>query len=159
MVIDEGLRVPPVGQPLADGGPDAGVAVGLAFGEEGPGAAEEPHDVDEHAPHVRADEVAAIGEQGVEVGGPVGEVSGAVGDREAHLGVDRFDAEFVEEPAQVGVVAVVVDDEAGVDADRPGSGVVDCDGVGVAAEAIVGFEEDDVVARPENMGAGESGDP
>jgi hypothetical protein len=76
-----------------------------------------------------------------------------VADAHRHLGVLRGDAELAEEPDQVRVGRLVVDDEAGVDAH--GTQVV---GVGVPAEAVLGLEERDVVLALQHVGGGEAGD-
>ena len=54
---------------------------------------------------------------GEEAPGGAGELEAAapVGDREAHVGGLGGDAELAEQRFEVGVVAVVEDDEAGVD--------------------------------------------
>ena len=65
---------------------------------------------------------------GEEAPGRAGELepAAAVGDREAHVGGLGGDAEFAEQRFEVRVVAVVEDDEAGVDrlVGPPGSGTV-----------------------------------
>ena len=123
----------------------------------------EADDVAQHPPHRRTAEVAAIGEQRVGAGRAIGEsvrrrVRVAVGDREAHLRVDGGYVQFPEEVEEVGVIAVVVHDEARVDRQRSGGSIVDVDGVGVATEAGRGFEQHDVVVGAELVGTRQAGD-
>jgi len=63
----------------------------------------------------------------------------------------------VEEAEQVRIVAVVVDDETGVDPERAGLGIVDHDGVGVAAGSLAGLVEGHLVPLVEEVGAGQPG--
>ncbi len=80
-----------------------------------------------------------------------------VGDREAHLGRLGGDAELVEQAFEAGVVAVVEDDEAGVDPVLA-IAVVDPDRVGVAAEPVAGLVDDDLVLAVQQMGGNEARD-
>ena len=65
----------------------------------------------------------------------------------------------LEQTNQVCVVAIVVDDEAGIDSEPSHIRIFDIDGVRMAAQSAIGLEEHHVVARPEKVRAGESGDP
>ena len=80
-----------------------------------------------------------------------------VGDGEAHVRGLRRDAEAVEQPLEARVVAVVEDDEAGVDPVRLVRRV-DPHRVRVAARVVAGLEHDDVVLGREQVGGDESGD-
>ena len=81
-----------------------------------------------------------------------------VDDRETHGRCRAGYAEFGEQAGEGGVVAVVVDDEAGVD--RNGAAVhFKIVGVRVSAEALLGFEHRDVVRVAEEPGGREAGDP
>ena len=64
-----------------------------------------------------------------------------------------IDVELGEQAAQQGIGAVVVHDEPAVD-----GMLVDLMGVGVAAEAVVGFEEGDVTVASQDVGSRETGD-
>ena len=65
---------------------------------------------------------------------------------------------MVEQLHQVGVVPLVVDDEAGIDGDRPAS-VVDVDGVGVASQPVIGLEDGDAMLASEGPCGSQSRDP
>ena len=81
-----------------------------------------------------------------------------VADAHAHLGRARPNAELAEQPPQVGIRAVVVDDEPGVDREPVAGGVGHVVGVGVATETIVGFVEGHLVLLREHVGSGQTGD-
>ena len=67
------------------------------------------------------------------------------------------DAELAEEPDEVRVGVLVVDDEAGVERQRPSRDHV-LDGVRVAPGAVVALEELDLVALRERVRRSEAGD-
>ena len=75
-------------------------------------------------------------------------------DRERHLGLLRRDPELGEEPAQVRIVRLVVDDEPCVDGVRTNG-----DGVDVAAGIRVRLEQLDVVHTRKCVGCAQPGDP
>ena len=118
----------------------------------------EAEDVGQHLVHGRVLEIAAVGKDGVEVGGSVEKAGRLVCDTEAHFGVDGLDAQVGEESLDVGIVLVVVDDEARVDTDLARSGVVDRHRVRMAAQAITSFEDGDVVVWSQHMRARQPGD-
>src|SRR5581483_5291499 len=74
-------------------------------------------------------------------------------DRERHLRVLRADVELAEEPGQIRVVRLVVDDEAGVEAEA-----AVLDRVDVAARTRVGLEDLHVVCAGEQVRGTEAGD-
>ena len=80
-----------------------------------------------------------------------------VGDREAHVGGLAGDTELVEQPFEVGVVAVVEDDEAGVDPVAAAL-ALDLDRVRVAAGAGTGLIDDQLVLGVQQMGGDEPRD-
>ena len=87
--------------------------------DQAPRLAIEANQVEEHAMESWVDRVCGAREEAEGTGGPL-ETTVAVGDAEAHrrrLGRYR---QLVEEPLEMRVVAVVEDDEAGVDAPGPG---------------------------------------
>ena len=98
----------------------------------------------QHLPHrhhiARIEDVAPLREDLVEVVAGVFQRAFAEAEAEGHVGPLRGHAERLEQRREVGVVARVVDDEAGVDGD-PRAGVLDLDGVGVAADAPVLLEQ------------------
>ena len=68
------------------------------------------------------------------------------------------DAERTQQTLEVGIVAIVEDDEAGVHVMRRVLGV-DADGVRVPAGERAGLEHGDLVLAVEHVGGGEPGDP
>ncbi len=105
----------------------------------------------------------ALGVEGVEVGAPVLHAGELAAHREAHLAGLAGHVEALEQLDEVRVVAVVEDDEAGVDGvvlqGAVGTGQLDVDGVGVAADPGAGLEDGHVVVRVEQVGADEPRDP
>src|SRR6478672_9976838 len=71
-------------------------------------------DLGDHGEEARPSQVAALAEDPVGGRAPL-EATPFIGDRQAHLAWLRLDAELAEEPAEDGIVALVVDDEPGVD--------------------------------------------
>ena len=136
-VAGEPARSEEIGEGLAD------VVTGV---QEAAGGAVEPRDLGKH-PQVAA---ASPGQPGGQAGqaAPARVLQAAPGaaDRHAHLRGLRGHIEFGEEPGEQLISALVVDDEAGVDADRRSRGRHDQVGVGVAAEAVVRLEHRHVVA-------------
>ena len=104
----------------------------LVGGQQRAGLALEAPDVEHHLVEGGRRQVRALGEQAVRRRAGVLEVPVLVADAEAHVRRLGGDAEPVEQPLEVGVVAVVEHDEPGVDVER-GVRLVDADGVRVAA--------------------------
>ena len=125
--------------------------------QEASGAAVEPDHIREHAQKGGPQQVAPLGEDGVDGGAPPFHTGGLIGDAEAHLAVLPGHPETLEQPGERRIVAVVEDDEAGVD-------VLDAVGqfyphrVGVPPRTGRGLEDGDLVARMQQMGAHQSGD-
>ena len=71
---------------------------------------------------------------------------------------DRLYPKLVEEPLDVRVVAVVMNNESGIDADLTRLRVLDHDGVRVATEAIPSFEQRYFMMRAEHVGTCQSRD-
>ena len=117
----------------------------------------EAQQVEQHPVERRLDQMRATREQAVGRGAVVLEVV-AVRHGEAHLGRLGRHPELVEQPLEARVVAVVVDDEAGVHVVGL-VGQVHPDRVGVSAETRVGLEQRDLVAAAEQVGADQPGDP
>ncbi len=80
-------------------------------------------------------------------------------DAQAHLGRACPHAELVEQPPQVRVRAVVVDDETGVDREQSAGRVGDVVGVGMATEAFVGLVEGHLARAGQDVGSGQAGNP
>ena len=75
---------------------------------------------------------------------------------EAHVGLTRGNAHLIHQADEIGIGPVVVNDEPSVDAmSLPGK--VHLDGSRVAAKAILGFEEGDVVMVMQIVGGAEAG--
>ena len=91
---------------------------------------------------------------------PTGELDAAalVVDAHAHLGRARLNTELAEQPPQVRIRTVVVDDEPGVDREHVAGGIGDVVGVGMPTETIVGFVERHLVLLREHVGRGQTGD-
>jgi hypothetical protein len=105
----------------------------------------EPRDLGEHPQVAGAAAAQAGGRAGRAAPARVLQAAAGAADRHAHLGGLRGHAEFGEQPGEQRIGALVVDDEAGVDADRRARGRYHEVGVGVTAEAGAGLEERHVV--------------
>ena len=81
-----------------------------------------------------------------------------VADAHAHLGRARLNAELAEQSPQVGIRAVVVDDESGVDREPGAGGVGHVVGVCMATEPSLGFVEGHLALLCEHVGGGQTGD-
>ena len=100
--------------------------------EDGPRVAIEAGDVEEHAPVSRPQERGRVGEEATPPAGAEGQVAGAARRSERHVARLRLDAELRQQADEARVGVFVVDDEAGVDRDRP-VGRLDRHGLDVAA--------------------------
>ena len=116
-------------------------------------------DLDQDRQEAGIERPAGLGEHTLRASA-TGELDAAalVVDAHAHLGRARLDAQFAEQPPQVRIRTVVVDDEPGVDREHVAGGIGDVVGVGMAAETIVGFVEGHVVPLREHVGGGQTGD-
>ena len=131
-------------EPLAERGT---VGVALAFlraPEQVPGGAIESRHVGDHPVKPGRHDVRALGEQPVRGCPAVLEVADAVADAERHRRRLPRDTQVRQQALEVGVVAVVEDDEPGVDMVRLIGGV-DPDRVRVSARVSAGFEHRDLV--------------
>jgi hypothetical protein len=126
--------------------------------EQRPGAPVEADQVGDHPVEPRGRRVRALGEQAVRRGTVVLEVAGPVADPEAHLRRLRGDRERRQQPLEARVVAVVEDDEAGVDVVGR-IGLVDPYRVAVAARVRVGLEHREVVLASQQVGDDQARDP
>ena len=131
----------------------------LIGGQQRAGLALEAADVEDHLVEGGRREVRALGEEAVGRGAGVLEVAVLVADAEAHVRGLGGDAEAIEQPLEVGVVAVVEHDEPRVDVQR-GVLLVDADGVRVPAGIRRGLEDRHVVPfAMQKMGGDEPRDP
>ena len=114
----------------------------------------------QHPQVPRVDGPPALGEQAVESDSAgVGQAAPVAGDAHAHQRRAGLHAQLAEQPQQVGVGPLVVDDEAGVDAQPMpvnGGHVV---GVGVPAQTPIGLEERHVVGSAEHVCGRQARDP
>jgi hypothetical protein len=117
----------------------------------------ESKEVAHHPVKRRPHQARAAREKSVRGGAVVLELAPAVADREAHRGRLRGHAEALEQPLEAPVVALVEDDEAGVDVMELALGL-HLDRRGVAARALGGLEHGDLVPRVQEVRAGEAGD-
>ena len=101
-------------------------------------------------------EVGGAGEEAPRRAGVL-EAAAAVGDREAHVGGLARDPELLQQRFEVGVVAVVEDDEAGVDPVGPVLGL-DRHRVGVAADPLARLVDDDLVLGGQLVGGHQARD-
>ena len=76
-----------------------------------------------------------------------------------HLGFLGGDAEFAEQPQQVRVGPLVVDQKARVEPGEASRCQCDVVGVGVPAEPVVGLEQLHVEAALQQVGGGQAGHP
>ena len=141
-------------EPAAVGEPVGSVPARLT-GDEPAGRAVEARDVGEQPQKRWIGKIAALGEDRIEVGAAKLQAGTRIADAEGHLrGLGR-DAKPIEQGAEPGIVAIVVDDESGVDRDRPAVDL-DVDGVGMTADSCVGLEHGDLVVRVEHVGRDEA---
>ena len=132
-------------------------ALVAGVGEQGARRAVEAHVVGHHAQEARPREVRRLGDQPARAARGVLEVLVLRADREAHVGRLARDAELVEQRLEARVVAVVEDDEAGVDVPCGVVGV-DADRVRVPADVIAGLVDDDLVLGVQQMGSRQARD-
>ncbi|MNQ98037.1 hypothetical protein D3C85_1137110 [compost metagenome] len=105
----------------------------------------EAHDIAQHSPEARRQQIAALGEEGVEVVAVVFQAAVRIVDGKAHLGRARDDAQAIHQTDEVGVGPVVEDDETGV------HGItlalpLDVDSMGMAADPVGCFKHGHLVA-------------
>ena len=150
--VDEGARVAAGVEELTERGSLAELL------EEASRLAVEAHLLGEHPVEARPNQVRALGEDGVGALARVLEVVVSRADAEAHVGGLLADAEAAQQAAEVGVVGLVEDDEAGVHLVAAALDV-DRDGVDVAAGVVTGLEDGDVVVAVEQVGGDQARHP
>jgi hypothetical protein len=132
----------------------AGGAVGEGRGAEASEAAE----FAEEGPVVGGNEMSETGEDAAEGGAGVGVAAVLLVVAEGHVGVFEGDVPFGEKAAEMGVVPVIHDYEAGVDGCAGVGSVGNGQGAGVAANSRIFLEEADPEVVLQQPGGGESGD-
>jgi hypothetical protein len=148
VVIEEALRQARAADVVAHGELAAGGV------REPRGRAVEAKDVEQHAPHVGAHEVARLGKEGPAA--PLDAGARAL-HAEAHLARPAADIQAREQTRERGIGAVVEDDETGIDGARAGA-EIHGDRAGVAADAIRGLEHGDLMLAREQIGSDQAGD-
>ena len=122
-------------------------------------AAVEALHLHEHPEEARVARVPQVGEHAAEPARTrVLQTAAVAAHGHAHVGGLRLDPELVEQPEQVRVRAVVVDDEPAVDREHALVGREHVVRVRVAAQPRLGLVERDVVVALQDVGGGESGD-
>ena len=121
------------------------------------GRAIEPSEISDHAVKRRGEKVRPLGEQAIRRRAAVLEVPDPVAHAEAHRRSLHIDSQAVEQPLEVGVVAVIEDDEPSVDLMGLVGGV-DADRVRVPARVGICLEHSDVVRSVQQMGHDEARD-
>ncbi len=129
------------------------VEFGVGFARQRRGFAVETQDVAQHPPEGRSGQVAALGENRVQVGAaPFQRV--AVGqrglNRERHVGGRQRHVQLGEQRLQLGIGALVEHQKTRVHGERHFAGQIDIHRVGVAAKVRTGLEQRDL--RPMAQG-------
>jgi hypothetical protein len=115
----------------------------------------ETQDVVRHAQERGPDEIAPLRKIALERAAIL-ETTLVEADGERHVGLFRRHAEMVEQRHEVGIVALVVDDEADVDR-RPAARCLGFGRAGMAAEATFALVDHDVVLAAEKPGGAHAG--
>jgi hypothetical protein len=118
-----------------------------------------PRDLGQHPHECRLGQTTRLGKDPrTPPASGVGQPAALAGDAHAHLGRPGRHVQLGEQPQQIGIGAFVVDDEPAVDAQNGAVTGRYPMGVGVPAEAGVGFEEGDPMTVPQQVGRGQTGD-
>ena len=126
------------------------MGLGTLFGQPG-GEPVEPHDVGQHVPEARPQQVTTLGEDAVQVVAAPFQPCLRHLHGERHLRARRLHIQLIKQADQVRVGALVEDEEAGVNA--LGDAIkLDVDLVGMAAEMAACFKERDLRFRGQRMG-------
>ena len=107
----------------------------------------------QHPQEGRREEIALLREDRTDIGAAPFEPAAVERQRKAHVAALRGDAELGKHCREIGIVELVVDDEAGVDRDMPAV-IVDVDGRGMAAGPRIGLEQRDVGGSVQRPGSG-----
>ena len=98
--------------------------------------AEEAQDVAQHRPVARLQHIGGLSDEAAQIFAGIFEPAAVERDGERHVARPRLDAEVAEQRGEVRIGALVVDDEAAVDADA-----APVERVAVAAEPVGGLEQ------------------
>ena len=140
IVIDEVLRVTVLLYEFRER------RVGGGSIEQSRGLAIESNDLEQHPVEARLQQVGSLCKQAAERSRAVLQAAVVAVDAEAHRRRLRRHAELAHQLDEVRIGVIVEDDEAGVDG-MADAIQLDVDGVSVAADIVVRFEERDVVVR------------
>ena len=134
----------------------AEAGIGLGFAQDLRRFAIETEDVADHPVEGWPEQVAALGEQGVEIVAVVFETRSLATQAEAHLRRQRVDAAGFQQINEFRIGALVVDDETGVDGVLF---VVDPNivGMGMPADVVIGLEHHEFMPAVQQMGTGQAG--
>ena len=110
----------------------------------------EAQDLAQHPQEARRGGIAALSEDGVQIDARPFPHAAIKRKREAHVACFGAHAKVIEQRREVRIVQLVVDDEAGVDRDRP-LAEVDLIRVGVAAQPVFGFVQHHLVLAREEF--------
>ncbi len=117
----------------------------------------EAADVDQHAPEIRADQVAALSEEHRRRGTTILEPAIVAGDREGHVRLRNRYVEVVEEGIQIGIVPVVEHNEPGIHRDHPVTRI-HLDRIRVATDVLRTFIDRDPVPLGQQPAGGHARD-
>ncbi len=129
----------------------------LTIRQPGPRLAVEPQNLGDEAVETGAQQIAALGKQGVEIVAVILQPLRAL-HREAHLGRLPRHADPCQQLQEVGVGAIIEDDKAGVDGIAATS-LIHIDSGGVTAQSRRRLEQGDVMEFVEQKTGGEPRDP
>ncbi len=120
----------------------------------GPPETEYPGD---HSKKGRTEKIPPLYKQGVQGARPVLQAGALIAETETHPRRLPGDVQSLQELHEVGVIALVEDDEARIHR-IGGAPVLDIDGVGVPSHVILGLIDDDVMVLMKQMGGYHAGD-
>ncbi len=124
----------------------------------------EGQDIPQHPQIGRRQQIAALREQALGGLAPVDaaafpfEAAGIRGHGKTHAAFHGLDAEMGEQSGEVGVIQLVIDDEADIDRNRL-SQIIDGDGMAMAAGAEFAIIDGDGISPGERPGGGIAGNP
>jgi len=116
----------------------------------------EPHDVTQHPQEARVGDIPALGKDRVIAGQRVFKPPTFDRHAKAHIAVHGWHVELVEEPHEVWVIDVVIDNKASIHRLLPVAARQN--GARVTSETLLGFKQGDVVVARQRMRRTHSGD-
>ncbi|MNI39205.1 hypothetical protein D3C73_933810 [compost metagenome] len=137
--------------------PELGMGGDAAFGEVAWCLFVEAQNVSQHSPEPGRQQIAALGEQAVEVVAVIFQATVGVCDRETHLRRLEAHANLPQQANEIRIGPVVKHNEAGVH-DIAATIDAHVHAVGVAADAVIGLKQSDLVVATQQVGAGQPRD-